>query len=391
MTRFSLLALLLLLIAGCDDDDDAPLVVTDFGDEYVFERNGVSSVAFPGQTARLQMAEVMNVALLDPAVSEETLNDLFTNSNDPFTDAALNESGKSLRSKTAASRGLFFTDTRNATRLRSEFDTYLSAQFDLLQFTDQAARPGVPGQINDGGTPRYVAGNGLEYNQAFGKGLIGALMLDQIVNHYLDASVLDEGSNRADNDTGVLVDGKPYTTMEHKWDEAYGYLFGLSPDPTDPLATLGNDDNFLNKYLGRLDGTPGYENFAAGIVHDFIAGRDAVVNGQYTARDHYATQLKNDLSTVISYRAIYYLDAARTLLSSGPADNSAAFHDLSEAYGFVNSLRYTNVDGAAYFDHDETDALLERLLPAEDGFWSLDVATLDALIDDISSTTNLSL
>jgi uncharacterized protein YjaZ len=45
--------------------------------------------------------------------------------------------------------------------------------------------------------------------------------------------VLDEADNRTNNDAKVLEEGELYTTMEHKWDEAYGYLYG---DPSIPSA-----------------------------------------------------------------------------------------------------------------------------------------------------------
>ena len=51
-------------------------------------------------------------------------------------------------------------------------------------------------------------------------------MADQMLNNYLGSAVLDAGTNTADNDAGTLADGKNYTTMEHKWDEGFGYLYG---------------------------------------------------------------------------------------------------------------------------------------------------------------------
>ncbi len=51
-------------------------------------------------------------------------------------------------------------------------------------------------------------------------------MTDQILNNYLSPAVLDAGDNVTKNDNDILADGKDYTTMEHKWDEAFGYLYG---------------------------------------------------------------------------------------------------------------------------------------------------------------------
>ena len=66
----------------------------------------------------------------------------------------------------------------------------------------------------------------------------------------MSINVLDAGTNRADNDANTVVEGKSYTTMEHKWDEAFGYLYGTD-NATNPA--LGAD-SFLNKYLARVNG-----------------------------------------------------------------------------------------------------------------------------------------
>ena len=78
-----------------------------------------------------------------------------------------------------------------------------------------------------GGSIRYVNEKGLEYNQAFAKSLTWCISeLIKYVTNYLSSAVLDAGDNVTNNDNDVLVDGKDYTTMEHKWDEAFGYLYG---------------------------------------------------------------------------------------------------------------------------------------------------------------------
>ena len=39
--------------------------------------------------------------------------------------------------------------------------------------------------------------------------------------------------------------------MEHKWDEAFGYLYGAEEDETAPVLGV---DSFLNKYLDKVEG-----------------------------------------------------------------------------------------------------------------------------------------
>jgi hypothetical protein len=54
--------------------------------------------------------------------------------------------------------------------------------------------------------------------------MMGAAFMDQIVNNYLSKNKI--GRNKQVNNTNKIVEnGKTYTTMEHTWDEAYGYIW----------------------------------------------------------------------------------------------------------------------------------------------------------------------
>ena len=119
--------------------------------------------------------------------------------------------------------------------------------------------------------------------------------------------MLDAGDNIANNDNGVLDSDKNYTTMEHKWDEAYGYLYGTSANTADPNVTIGDDDSFLNKYVGRVENDPDFTGIAAEIYDAFRTGRAAIVAGQYDTRDEMAELIRERISTVIAVRAVYYL------------------------------------------------------------------------------------
>ncbi|MDX1592005.1 MAG: DUF4856 domain-containing protein, partial [Balneolaceae bacterium] len=248
------------------------------------------------------------------------------------------------------------------------------------------AEPGQPGQIADGTSVRYVNAQGLEYNQMVTKSLIGALMTDQMLNNYLSTSVLDAGTNREDNDNGVLVDGANYTTMEHKWDEAYGYLFGAASNQANPLTELGSADSFLDKYLGRMENDEDFAGIAEEIFNAFKRGRAAIVAGAYDIRDEQAEIIRLRVSEIIGVRSIYYLESAKTILESNSPDYGAIFHDLSEAYGFIYSLQFTRVPGTdePYFTRQEVQSFLDRLMgDGPNGLWDLTPATLDALSQDI--------
>lgn len=396
-TRNTLYFLLLILIIACDNNDPSPTVNAPA--TYSFQRGGQSTVFFTGQTTRIQMGEELNLALKDFSNSTEALMlEMYRNQTEngtdanPFNSVDLNAAEKSIKSKVAASNLLFSSNTAESAVLKADFESWITGQVaEIFPAKDQAASIGQAGQLADGTSTRYVNAKGLEYDQAVIKGLIGALMLDQTVNHYLSTTVLDGDANRSNNDEGTLVAGTNYTVMEHYWDEAYGYVFGNAVNVEDPMSELGASDSFLNKYLGRLEGD---EDFAGAgqVVYDaFKLGRAAIVAGDYELRDAQARIIQKELSEMIGIRAVYYLQQAK----AGLADQQfgTAFHDLSEGYGFIYSLRFThNINaGDSYFTRAEVDGYLSDLYGSANGFWDLDAQTLDAISNSIADKFDFTL
>jgi hypothetical protein len=209
------------------------------------------------------------------------------------------------------------------------------------------AAPGMPGSITspDGGSTYQINAVGQELDQLFFKGLIGAFTLDQIVNNYIHPNQLDSGTRIDDNDNGVLSDGDPYTDMEHKWDEGFGYLYGQEGDLDDVGATVGSmpagSGNLLMKYFKKVNADGGYEPGIGQTVYDaFIMGRTAIVNRDYDLREAQADIIQVELSKVVGYYAIHYLNDYLAKVEEGNV--AKAHHSLSEAYGFILSLQFTN-------------------------------------------------
>lgn len=387
------LAMSALFSVSCSDDDDGGDVI-DINEPstYAFTRNGETTVSFSGQTTRIAMAEEIISALKNETLLETQIDAMFAHEEnaDDFADAVLNASDKSVRSKTAASRDYFSDNATDAAAIKSNFDTWINQQVTVVfpEWGNDAAA-GVPGVIQEagGGSDRWVNGEGLELNQAFGKGLIGALMVDQALNNYLGTSVLEEGSNIEDNDAGTVAEGKNYTTMEHKWDEAYGYLYGASANAASPNATIGDDDSFLNKYIGRVEGDEDFKGIAATIYNAFKKGRAAIVAGEYAIRDEQAAIIREEVSKVIGVRAVYYLQQGKNGLEAGTVDRAAVFHDLSEGYGFIYSLQFTRKPSgdAPYFTRSEVQGLLNQLMEADNGLWNVTPETLQTLSETIAS------
>ncbi|WGF92672.1 DUF4856 domain-containing protein [Aequorivita marisscotiae] len=382
----SISVLSVLLFASCSSDDDQPIVqnTVEAPATYTFMRGAESTVSFNGQTTRILMAGETSSAFTDfDNSTEASVLAMFNHQagNNDFSDADLNASDKNLRSKTAASYDYFFTNTSESAAIKATFDSYISAQFnEVFPNRMTVASPGVAGQIADGTKTRYVNGKGLEYNQAFAKSLLGALMTDQMLNNYLSTAVLDEGDNREKNDNNITEEGKTYTTMEHKWDEAYGYLYGASANPENPNLTIGEDDKFLNEYVGRVNDDPDFNTIAAEIFDAFKLGRAAIVAKNYEVRDEQVAIIREKVSEVIAVRGIYYLQAGKNKIVDG--NREGAFHALSEAYGFVYSLRFTRSsdNSTPLFTRTEVDTLLDLLTESSNnGFWDITPETLDAV------------
>jgi hypothetical protein len=81
-------------------------------------------------------------------------------------------------------------------------------------------------------------------------------------------------------------------------------------------------------------------------------------------------------------RAVFYLQEGKSKLTTDKG--AKAFHALSEAYGFIISLRYTNKPGTdnPYFTKAEVDAMLTKMVSGTNGLWDID--SLGTKLDSIS-------
>ncbi|MBD0823926.1 DUF4856 domain-containing protein [Aestuariibaculum marinum] len=391
MKKFlSMAAAAVVLFASCSDDDNESNNIENPA-TYTFTRNGESTVSFGGQTTRIAMATELVSAL---SVSTNTKEDLLAMFNhqlgEPdFTDVNLNTSDKNVRSKVAASADFFAANTTDAIAIKADFDSWISEQADNVFVNwNVSAGAGVAGNMQQLGstTVRYFNAKGLELNQAVAKGLIGGLMADQMLNNYLSDAVLDAGANVTNNDSDVVEEGKSYTTMEHKWDEAYGYLYGAEENPASPVLDA---DRFLNTYLRQVNDDADFAGIADEVYQALKLGRAAIVAKNYTVRDAQVAVVRENISKVIAVRAVHYLQGAKSdLEAEGTVDYAHAFHELSEGFGFVYSLQFTRKPGTdvPYFTHEEVNAYVDALLNDNtNGFWDVTPETLDTISAEIAA------
>ncbi|MEM8847926.1 MAG: DUF4856 domain-containing protein [Bacteroidota bacterium] len=364
---------------------------------YVFERDGESTVSFSGQTTRLLMASEILGMLRDNTSTEEEIDAAFAHLEGAadFSDADLNASDKQVRNKTASSF-IYTTELPSieSTTVKTDFDGYITEQVtDVFPFWNQVATEGNAGQLPDGSSTRYVNARGLELDQAFIKGLTGAFVSDQILNNYTDPGQLAQFED--DNDNEVIVADKNYTDMEHDWDEAYGYFFGVAADGENPVAALleGADpgefssgvDEFLYKYVDNVEAN--FDGTAATIFDAYKAGRTAIINKDYAERDAQADILREQIAIVVAVRAVHYLKAGISGLSG--AQPGTTFHDLSEAYGFIYSLQFLRSPGTElnfYFSRDEVLGFLDTIYnDPTNGFWGVTEENLNSVAEAIAA------
>jgi len=341
---------------------------------YEFARAGKSTVSYSGQTSRLNMADELYAALNTNTFTKAQMLEMF-NDGTGFADATLNSSGKKMGNKTAGS------PLASAT-VKPLFDAMITDFADnvIPNWATDAAN-GQAGVLTDATRTIHVNAKGHEIDQTFIKGIIGAMNVDQIINNYITPYQLDSGTRTSDNDNNTLSSGKDYTDMEHKWDEGFGYLYGQEADATRldlGLSPTGNGTT-LNKYFKKINAS-NQVGIGIQVFDAFRRGRAFIVAKQYDKRDQQAKIIKEELSKVIAYKAVDYINGYMSKIEAG--NTADAFHALSEAYGFVMSLQFTN-DGtdSAYFSNSEVNGFLTLM----DNFWTVQNSDLESIRDQVKA------
>lgn len=142
-----------------NDDTDLPDVQTPT--TYNFTRNGQTTVSFTGQTQRIQMATELINAMLDfDNTTAISLLEMYRNETEgggdanPFSTEDLNASTKSIKSKVAASRDFFSTNTAEGSVIKADFERWINEQVnEVFPNENVLAAAGTAGQIADGSSP----------------------------------------------------------------------------------------------------------------------------------------------------------------------------------------------------------------------------------------------
>ena len=118
------------------------------------------------------------------------------------------------------------------------------------------------------------------------------------------------------------------------------------------------------------------------IYDAFILGRAAIVAQDYDLRDEQASIIKVNVDKIIAQKAIDYLTSSAGIIASG-ASREDAFHGLSEGYGFVLSLQFTDL-----FSNGEFNSMLDQMMEG-DGFWTISADDLNSMASTIQTVAGL--
>jgi len=372
-----LLSLSALVLASCDKDDDNNEPETgnnpsyNVPETYTFtDADGNNTVSYSGQEERLNQLGEMTALMKTgntpgTRVDARSLKDMFANVNGDGNENFSFTSTKQLKNKCANQ----FTD---AAAIQADFESWMD-KLELISSQTQAgvfdASNGQAGCLNtDGAGPYLVDENGFEPVQIIEKGLMGAVFYHQITGYYLTDEKIGDA---VDNSTPVDPDnGKHYTAMEHHWDEAFGYFTTATNFPQE------GTDRFWGKYSNTVDPHLGSNQK---IMDAYLKGRAAISNGDMATKEEMRDIVIEELELVVAGTAIHYLNGGRENFTN----DAIRVHQLSEAYAFLNDLRYNPRSTAT---PQQINALLADL---GDNFYDITITDINRVRDELSAIYQL--
>ena len=356
----------ILLITACSDNEGNLPAPYNPPESYSFD-----NVSFSGQTDRLNMLSEM-ISTIDQVTSgtapdATTLLNMYANENSPFSNPDLNASTKQLKSKTYSGLGAIDAN---------EIEAYINAfAQDAAMYKDSTWAPGQPGIVTkaDGSGSYFLNADGVEYSEIIEKTLMHAVFYYQACEVYTREGKIGDAV-----DNTIVTPGKG-TDMEHHWDEAFGY-WGV-----DTNVTASNFESANLKYFGKYAkkgeavGLPTFQN----LLTAFISGRYAISTMDYTSRDEAAQEVRQHWEMVSVTTGIHYLNGA----IANVGDDARFYHELSEAYTFIQGLAYNQDRLISTSDWAAMLALIE--VNGEASFTGVSVADLNSIKDQLASIYGL--
>ena len=201
----------------------------------------------------------------------------------------------------------------------------------------------------------YISPEGLDYQQLIQKFLLGAVNFSQGADDYLDDDI--EGKGLLSDNTEP-VEGKPYTALEHQWDEGFGYWGGAVNylDYTDDeLAAADGRAEYVNGY-NDLDGDGAIDlgsefNFGASVnaaKRDLGAASSALTDMSHDTMTAFLTG-RHIIAMADGALSEAQLDALReqrdaALLGWEQALAATAIHYFNDCIKDTNAAEYSFTD-----------------------------------------------
>lgn len=302
------------------DDGTCTYFVLEIPATYVFtDEHGNNTVDYSGQTDRINQLDEL-ISYLETgetsALNNAQIKDMFANTGDNGNGAFSFTSTKKLSDK------FFAADTAI---IRSYFDSITVAS---ASFANTASQ-GNAGTLTSGTSTYLISANGFDYAEMIEKTIMGAVFLYQATQVYFGDSKMNVDNTTAVNHSG----GQYYTQMEHHWDEAFGYFNVPIDFPTNVTGL-----NFWGKYCNSRDAQLGCN---AIMMDAFKKGRTAIVNENVTLRNEAIATIRLMWEKIAAAQAVYYLQQAKANFG---IDNAKYCHQMSEAYGFIQALKYVPLE-----------------------------------------------
>jgi hypothetical protein len=300
----------LIFLTSCDKDDDVNQIKA-YEVPITYDFTGAD---YSSSTTRIKMAVELNSFLgsaTSAILSQATADNLFNNTNAPFANASLNTSGINLAEKTADA---------------SVFKGFVDQHVAYSSANTTPATNGTAGFIPRGSGKILVGPQGLEYNQAVAKGMMGSLFFKEAM------AILSTIANENNITTTEGV-----TAMQRRWDEAFGYL-GIPAD-YDTAKVYANTDADRPLLWGGYLAERGKPIKAGGTLFEaFRKGRAAIGAKDYVVRDQQIKIIEETWEKLAAIAALSYVTIPQA--SSSIGNLGTQFHALSEGYGFILSLKY---------------------------------------------------
>lgn len=308
--KFNLLTLAAISTAffSCSKDNDGPTVKP----YTVPTTYSFSNASYTTSTQRVQMAveidaylKTANAGAAIVPLDQTKLNNMFTNTGNPFTNASLNTSGK------------------NVAEVTTDYAFFKSfADSVLIYNVDVEAGAGVGGWVARNANKIIVGPRGLEYGQAYVKGIMGGLFFKEAVR------ILTSVKDISATDT---------SSAQKLWDEAFGYL--SVPVDYDTTKTYTSADANRPLLWGGYLAERGKAIQAGGTIFSaFLKGRAAIGGYDVKVRNEQADIILAKWEQLAAAAALNYVTSP--ISSSNVGNLGSQLHGLSEGYGFIAAFKY---------------------------------------------------